>query len=291
MRARTAGSGKQMYIAQIITNGVLLGSVYALLGLGMTTIFGIVKLTNLAHGVFVVLGAYLSVVLTTALGVDPLLTLVISVPFMFVLGFVLQYFLIGHAMKKGEEAALLVTFGLSIILQDAMLLVFTADARHIETPYSVASINVLGLDVSVLNLVLFGVSLLTIVALWAFLNRTYTGRAIRATADDAESAALSGVSVQRIYAIAMGISMASAAVAGLCVGMKWTFYATSGGSYLLIAFVVVVIGGLGSVPGTLVAGLIFGLAQVIGGANYGLLISYILLLLVLVLKPKGLFGK
>ena len=280
-----------MYIAQILTNGILLGSVYALLGLGMTTIFGIVKLTNLAHGVFVVLGAYFSVVLVEALGVDPLITLVVSVPCMFVIGFGLQYFLIGHAMKKGEEPALLVTFGLSIILQDAMLLIFTADARHIETPYSVASINILGLDVSVLNLVLFGVSMLTIAALWFFLNHSYCGRAIRATSDDPDSAALCGVSVRRIYAIAMGISMATAAVAGMCVGMKWTFYATSGGSYLLIAFVVVVIGGLGSVQGTLVAGLIFGLAQVIGGANYGLLISYILLLLVLVFKPKGIFGK
>ena len=144
------------------------------------------------------------------------------------------------------------------------------------------------MEISVLNLVLFSISLCMIVCLWLFLNRSYTGRAIRATADDPDCAALSGVSVQRIYAVAMGLSMASA---GLCVGMKWTFYDSSGGRYLLIAFVVVVIGGMGSVPGTLVAGLLFGLAQVVGGANYGLLISYLTLLLVLVLKPKGLFGK
>ena len=280
-----------MYIAQVITNGILLGSVYALLGLGMTLIFGIVKQTNLAHGVFIVLGAYLSSVLAPVLGIDPIFTLFLTVPLMFLFGFVLQYFLIGRAMQKGSEPALLVTFGLSIILQDAMLLIFTADAQHITAAYSVANFDIFGLKVSVLNVVLFCISLVTIGALWLFLNRTYIGRAIRATSDNPEAASLAGVSVKKIYAIAMGIAMASAAVAGLCVGMKWTFYASSGGSYLLIAFVVVVIGGLGSVPGTLIAGLLFGLAQVIGGANYGLLISYVILLIVLVVKPQGILGK
>ena len=176
-------------------------------------------------------------------------------------------------------------------MQDAMLLIFTADAQHITAAYSVANFDIFGLKVSVLNVVLFCISLVTIGALWLFLNRTYIGRAIRATSDNPEAASLAGVSVKKIYAIAMGIAMASAAVAGLCVGMKWTFYASSGGSYLLIAFVVVVIGGLGSVPGTLIAGLLFGLAQVIGGANYGLLISYVILLIVLVVKPQGILGK
>ena len=131
-----------MYIAQVITNGILLGSVYALLGLGMTLIFGIVKQTNLAHGVFIVLGAYLSSVLAPVLGIDPIFTLFLTVPLMFLFGFVLQYFLIGRAMQKGSEPALLVTFGLSIILQDAMLLIFTADAQHITAAYSVANFTV-----------------------------------------------------------------------------------------------------------------------------------------------------
>ena len=126
-----------MYFVQVIVNGILLGSVYALLGVGMTMIFGIVKLTNLAHGEFVVLGAYLSTVLAPLLGIDPVLTLVFTVPLMFLTGFLLQYFLIGRAMKKGAEAALLVTFGLSIILQDGMLMIFTADARHIVASYSI----------------------------------------------------------------------------------------------------------------------------------------------------------
>ena len=280
-----------MYFVQVIVNGILLGSVYALLGVGMTMIFGIVKLTNLAHGEFVVLGAYLSTVLTPLFGIDPVLTLVFTVPLMFLTGFLLQYFLIGRAMKKGAEAALLVTFGLSIILQDGMLMIFTADARHIVASYSMMTVSVGPLEVSVLHLVLFAISLVSILSLSMFLKYTHTGRAIRATSDDSDAAALSGVNISKVYSIAMGIAMASAAVAGLCVGMKWTYYPSSGGSYLLIAFVVVVIGGMGSVPGTMVAGVLFGLAQVIGGANYGLLISYVMLLIVLVIRPKGIFGK
>ena len=272
-----------MYLLQTLVNGILLGSVYALLGLGMTVIFGIMKLTNLAHGEFVVLGAYLSALLAPALGIDPILTLCVSVPLMFVIGFLLQYFLVGRAMDKGEEPALLVTFGISIILKDAMLMLFSADAQHISVPYGLSTFSVGGLEISVLNVVLFGISFVSIAAL--------TGRAIRATADDRDASILCGVNIKRVYAVAMGVSMATAAIAGLCVGMKWTFYASSGGSYLITAFIVVVIGGLGSIPGTFIAGILFGLAQAVGGANYGLLISYVLLLIVLVFKPKGILGK
>lgn len=280
-----------MYFLQTLINGILLGSVYALLGVGMTLIFGIVRLTNLAHGEFVVMGAYMSSVISAMLGIDPLLTLFISLPLIFIIGFALQYFLVGRAMKKGSEPALLVTFGLSIIIQDALLLIFTADARHISTPYSVSMLSIGELEISVLDLVLFIVSLASIVLLTLFLQKTYTGRAVRAIADDADAASLSGVNVKKVYAIAMGVALMSAAVAGMCVGMKWTFYPSSGGNYLLIAFVVVVIGGMGSLPGTFIAGLVFGFAQVIGGANYGLVISYVLLIIVLVLKPKGIMGR
>lgn len=280
-----------MYCIQLIINGILLGSVYALIGLGMSIILGIAKLTNLAHGVFVVLGAYISAALVSIMGVDPLITLASSVPLMFLLGYLLQYFLISRAMKKGNEAALLVSFGLSIVVQDLLLIIFSADVQSIPAAYSIASIHIGTLVLSVLNLLLFGISLTVIIFLWIFLNKSYIGRAIRAASDDLECAALCGASVEKIYAIAMGVAMASAAVAGLCVGMKWTFSPSSGGNYLLTSFAVVVIGGLGSVPGTLIAGMLFGLAQVLGGPNYGLLISYVLLVLVLVVKPKGIFGK
>lgn len=275
---------------QLFVNGVLLGSVYAILGLGMAMIFGIVGLTNLAHGEFVVLGAYGSTLLSTALGIDPVVTLVFTVPMMFLLGYILQRVLINHAMDRGAEPALLVTFGCSIILQDVMLLVFSADAQHAVSFYSTLTLSFLGLDVSLLNIVLFMVSLACVGILTFFLNHTYTGRAIRAVSDDQDAALLSGVNVQKIYAIAMGVAMATAAVAGMCVGMKWTFYPSSGGQYLLISFIVVVIGGMGSIPGTLLAGLGFGMAQVFGGANYGLVISYIVMLIALAVRPKNMLG-
>lgn len=277
---------------QYLINGILLGGIYALLGVGMTMMFGIVKLTNLAHGEFIIMGAFGSTMLAQWLGIDPILTLIITVPLMFIIGVVLQTVLINRVMLQGSEPALLVTFGLSIILQDAMLLLFTADAQHANVPYGTKTIPLgANLYISVLDLIVFAISLVTILILTVFLRKTYMGRAIRATSDDTTAASLMGVSVKKTYAIALGIAMATAAVAGLGVGMRWTFYPSSGGSYLLIAFGVVVIGGMGSIPGTLVAGLVFGLAQVIGGANYGQLISYILLIIMLAVRPQGLFSK
>ena len=276
---------------QLVVNGVLLGGFYSLLGVGMTMIFGIVGLTNLAHGEFVILGAYASTLLASWMGVDPILSLVVTVPLMFLFGMGLQRGLINRVMEKGGEPALLVTFGLSIILQDAMLLLFSADAQHATASWSLKTLHLGNLDISVLNIVLFLISAACLGLLTLFLAKTYTGRAIRAVADDPAAASLSGINVRWIYGVSMGVAMATAAVAGLCVGLKWTFYPSSGGGYLLISFIVVVIGGMGSIPGTFLAGLVFGLAQVIGGANNGLLISYIVLLIMLAVRPNGLLGK
>ncbi|MCF0143239.1 MAG: branched-chain amino acid ABC transporter permease [Parasporobacterium sp.] len=279
-------------VLQYIINGILLGGIYAVLGVGMTMIFGIVKLTNLAHGEFVIIGAYASTLIAGALGVDPILTLIVTIPFMFIIGMVLQSGLINRVMLKGSEPALLVTFGLSIILQDAMLLLFTADARHTGGVYSSIVFRISeNVSIALLDIILLVISILTIVVLSLFLKKTYLGRSIRATSDDTQAASLMGVNVKRTYGIAMGIAMATAAVAGLCIALKWTYYPSSGGGYLLTAFGVVVIGGMGSIPGTLVAGLIFGLAQVIGGANYGMLAGYILLIIMLAVRPQGLFSK
>ena len=276
---------------QLALNGILLGGFYALLGIGMTMIFGIVGLTNLAHGEFVILGAYASSILATALGVEPILTLAVTVPLMFLAGWGIQKLLINRVIDKGSEPALLVTFGLSIILQDVFLLLFSADAQHIFASYSLRTWNFAGLSVSVLNVILFAISIVCLGLFALFLNKSYTGRAIRAVSDDPEAARLSGINVRRIYAVAMGLAMATAAVSGLCVGLKWTFHPSAGGDYLLISFIVVVIGDMGSVSGTLLAGLLFGLVQVFGGASYGMLISYIMLLIMLTFRPGGLLGR
>ena len=283
---------QNIFTAQNAISGILLGGLFAVLGVGMTIIFGIVKLTNLAHGEFVILGAFGSTLISQALDIDPILTLIITIPLMFVIGMVLQSVLINRVMLQGSEPALLVTFGLSIILQDAMLLLFSADARKMNPSYAQSNISLPGgLYIPVLDLILLIISLVTILVLTLFLRRTYMGRAIRATSDDIVAASLMGVSIKKAYAVAMGIAMATAAVAGLCVGMRWTFYPSSGGEYLLRAFGVVVIGGMGSIPGALVGGLVFGLAQVFGGASYGLLASYVVLIIMLAVRPQGLFSK
>ena len=278
-------------VLQLIINGILLGGVYAVMGVGMTMIFGIVKLTNLAHGEFIIIGSYASTLLATALGCDPIITLIITIPCMFGLGVLLQSGLINRVMLKGSEPALLVTFGLSIILQDVMLLLFTADARHTGGAYSSVVISIGSISIALLDIILLVISLITIAILSWFLRKTYLGRSIRATSDDTQAASLMGVSVKRTYGIAMGIAMATAAVAGLCVALKWTYYPSSGGSYLLTSFGVVVIGGMGSIPGALVAGFIFGIATVCGGANYGTLVGYIILIIFLAVRPQGLFNK
>ena len=276
---------------QQIVNGILLGGVYALVGVGMSMIFGIVQLTNLAHGEFVILSAYLSTTLCTALGLHPLLTLIITVPLMFVVGVVLQNLLINRVMARGSEPALLVTFGLSIIIQNALLLIFSADAQRMVTSFQSMSINLGAIKLPVLNLLVFAIGVVVVVMLDVFMKKTYLGQSIRATSDDTTAASLMGVNVKRTYGVAMGIAMGTAALAGLCVGMPWTFYPTSGSQYLIIAFGVVVIGGMGSIKGTLIAGLVFGLAQVLGGTNYGMLVSYIVLLVMLIVRPQGLFSK
>ena len=278
-----------MYILQVIVNGILLGGTYAILGLGMSLSLGIVRLTNLAHGEYIVLGAYTSMLLQAWLGIDPFLSLVISVPFLFLAGYLIQRFLVNKAMKNGEEPALLVTFGISVILKDAMLLVFGADARHLSADYGNVTVNIAGLGIPLLNILLLILSGTSILLLHLFLQRTYTGRAIRAVSDDTGAASLSGINVGNTFSIAAGIAAATAAAAGLCAGMKWTWYPSSGGRYLLIAFVIVVIGGLGNVGGTFAAGMVFGLIQAVGGASYGMLISYVFLILILTLHPHEAF--
>ena len=195
-------------------------------------------------------------------------------------------------MARGSEPALLVTFGLSIIIQNALLLIFSADANRLVVPFQADSIAFGSTaKIPVLNLVACGIGVVTILVLNLFLKKTYVGRSIRATSDDKVAAGLMGVNVSRTYGIAMGIALATTAIAGVMVGMVYPFYPTTGSNYLIIAFGVVVIGGMGSIMGTMAAGFIFGLAQVLGGSNYGLLVGYLVLIVMLAVRPQGLFSK
>ena len=279
-----------------IMNGLLLGGLYGIVGIGMSMIFGIVRVVNLAHGDLVILASYLSFVTLSIFNVSPLLTLVLVIPMMFLVGFVIQYYLVNRVVGQGMNPPLLVAFGLSIILQNLLLLFFTPDARALLTSLSIATLPIGNfINIPVVYLVDFIGSLLTIFLLSRFFNRTYLGKAIRAASDDEGAAQLMGINTKRIYAWAMAIAGGTAAIAGVLVGMTFTFYPHTGPDYLIIAFGVVIIGGLGSLIGTFMGGLILGLAQILGahflGPGFQLLSGYIILLIVLAFKPTGLFAK
>lgn len=283
-------------LIQPLLNGILLGGLYAVIAIGMSTMFGIVKLVNLAHGDLMILSSYLGLILVSRLGMNPFISLIGIVPIMFVFGYLIQRYLLNRVLGKEMEPPLLVAFGLSIILQNFLLLIFTPDARSLMTDLAIQTIS-LGenLNLPVLYFVDFLMGCGVILALHLFFKYTYTGRAIRAASDDETAAGLMGVNTRRIYAYAMGISMMTAAVAGVLVGMTFTFYPHTGPQYLILAFGVVIIGGLGSMIGTLVGGLILAEAQLLGahftGPGYQLLIGYVVLLIVLGVRPQGIFGK
>lgn len=285
-----------VHLAQTILNGILLGGLYAVVGIGMSMIFGIMRITNLAHGDLMVLASYLSLVLVSGLGINPFISLVVVIPLMFVIGLIVQNSLINRVLNKGAEPPLLVTFGLSIIIQNALLLIFTPDARMLKNSLAAKSIFLTDyLSIPVIYLVDFVIAVVVIVIFHQFYKKTYLGRAIRAASDDEGAAELVGINTRRIYGIAMGIAMVTAAIAGILVGMTFTFYPFTGTQYLIIAFGVIVIGGLNSILGVLVGGIILGLAQLLGaelvGTGYQLLVGYIILLLVLVIRPQGIFAK
>jgi len=283
-------------MGQAIVQGILLGGVFAVIGIGMSMIFGIVKLANLAHGEFFILGAYFSSVFAKLLGIPPLLTLIIITPIMFFTGYVVQGGLINRVLGKGDEPPLLVTFGLSFILQNVLLLIFSADQQMLRTTYQLSIIPISdNIVISVLYLINFIVSVCVIVFLSLFLKYTFIGKSIRAVSDDNAAASLMGVGVNHTYSVAMGIACATAAIAGVVIGTTFTFFPYTGSAYLLIAFGVVVLGGMGSIPGTLVGGLVFGLARTIGsevfGTNYQMMIGYIVLLVMLMIRPQGIFSR
>jgi branched-chain amino acid transport system permease protein len=281
-------------LIQPIMNGILLGGLYAVIAVGMSLIFGIVRLVNLAHGDLMILASYISLAMGTWLGLHPLMTVFLVVPVMFFVGFIIQAFLLNRVLGQEMEPPLLVAFGLSIIIQNLLLTVFTPDARSLTSSLAVLTIP-LGqdLNIPVLYLINFLLGLAVIYGLHLFFQRTYLGRAIRAASDDEVAAQLVGANTRNIYAYAMGIAAVTAGVAGILVGMTFTFYPHTGATYLIIAFGVVIIGGLGSIKGTLVGGLILALAQLLGahffGPGYQLLMGYLVLLAVLALRPQGIF--
>jgi branched-chain amino acid transport system permease protein len=279
-----------------IVQGILLGGLYALFATGLSLIFGVMRLVNLAHGDLSILAAYLALVVVRASGINPLWALLVAVPVMFVLGYVLQRGILNRTLGRGVLPPLLVTFGFSIVIQNLLLEVFSADSQRLNPGgIETASIAIGSrLAVGSFPLITFAVAVLILVGLQLLVSRTSLGRAFRATSDDQEAARLMGIDDGRLYALATALSLGIVAVAGVFLGIRTTFAPSSGPDRLLFAFEAVVIGGLGSLWGTLAGGVILGVAQTLGAKlspGWGVLAGHLVFLAVLLFRPSGLFTR
>jgi len=275
--------------------GILLGGLYALIALGLSLVFGVMRLINLAHGDLVILGSYGAFGLMSHLNMDPVLSLVICIPCMFALGFVIQKYLMSRAFAISAEAPLIIAFGIALIIQNTNQILWTPLSRGLNTSYSMTSFSLGKLQFPISYLLDFVAGIVIMILLREFLSRTYLGRAIAAASQDRRAALLMGINTNRIYGYAFAVAMVSAAVAGVFLGMTFPFTPTSGISLLTIAFGTVIIGGLGSMLGTFIGGVTLGVVQTIGGYFFGpatqMLIVYVIILVILAVRPQGLFGR
>ena len=285
-----------MIWVETILNGIFLGGLYGLLGLGLALVFGVMRVINVSHGEFIVLAAYLGVLLTASFpAIHPLFLLVPIVIAMFAIGWVFQATMLNRVVEsRNMIVPMLVTFGVSIVLRNGMLETFGANPKAIDAgDFARASFQVGGLNIGIMPLATLLISVLLFAGLQFLIRRTQSGRMIRATADNPQIMRLMGVNPKRVYAVVMGISLALAGIAGLLLAMRTSFAANSGGDRILIAFEVVVLGGLGSFWGALLAGILLGVVQLVGfrfDGNSGLLYAHILFFLFLIVRPNGLFG-
>lgn len=280
---------------QLIIDGLLIGGLYAAIALGLSLVFGTLRLVNLAHGELLLLGAYLTSIMLIAVPVDPLL---LAVPAALILGaaaYPLQRYVLTPIMSRNIDAPVTATFGIAVAVQSVLLLLFTSNPRSLPAPYATASFEILGVSIRVSLLIATAIGVVMVFGLHYLLHRTRFGNRVRAAASDADAAGLVGIDVNRTFALVFAIATAIAAIGGVLVAVTYSVSPTGGTSWLVIAFTVVVIGGLGSVRGTLVGALILGVVQTAGvalvGAQYRDIIVFGLLVAILLIRPQGLFSK
>ena len=280
----------------VIVQGVLVGGLYAMFAAGLSLIFGIMRLVNIAHGDLIVLAAYLALVVSTSLGLDPIASLAIVVPLMAAIGYVLQRALLNRTLGDDLLPPLLVTFGLSVIIQNGLLEVFTADSVRLQAgAIEVASIPIVpGISIGVLPLLQFVAAVAVIGGMQVLFYRTALGRAFRATSDDPAVAQLMGLDNRHVFALGMALSLAIVAIAGVLIAIRTNFDPSIGPARLIFGFEAVIIGGLGSLWGTLAGGIVLGVAQGIGAQldpGWQVLAGHLAFRLVLAVRPQGLFAK
>lgn len=280
----------------VILQGVLIGGLYAMFAAGLSLIFGVMRLVNIAHGDLIVLAAYVALMVTQALGIDPLTSLLLVTPIMALIGYALQRGLLNYTLGDDLLPPLLVTFGLSIIIQNGLLELFTADSRKLQAgAIEIQTFQVMqGVWIGVLPLIQFVVAVAVIAGLQTLFYRTALGRAFRATSDDQAMAQLMGLDTRHVFAMAMALSLAVVAIAGVFLAVRTNFDPAIGPARLIFGFEAVIIGGLGNMWGTLVGGIILGVSQAIGAQidpGWQLLAGHIVFLAILAVRPQGLFPK
>ena len=284
----------QLFIQSLIT-GILLGGVYAAYSAGFSLIFGVMGVVNIFHGELVMLGAFVTYWMFTLLKIDPFLTIPFSLVSMFVFGFLVQRYVINRVVEAPPMISYILTFGIHLIIAYSALWVWTADFRTVTTSYSGFNADIGGIIIPYARLATFGLALVVVAGLYILLYKSDVGRAIQATAQDKEVARLMGVKVHRIYAITFGIGAAITGVAGSLIATYFIIYPQMGLPYTIIAFCVVVLGGMGYIPGALWGGLVLGIVQSLTATylNSGLsgAFSFILLFIMLIVRPAGIVGK
>lgn len=279
-----------------LIQGLLLGGLYALLAAGLSLMFGVMRIVNLAHGALAMMAAYLGLVIIQATGISPFIALIAVVPIMGLVGYGLQWGIFNRALRMGGLSPLLAAFGLAVVITQLLQVKFGADAQSLQVgDLSIASIHVTDdLSIGVLPLITCAVGILAIAALQLFLNRAPLGRAMRAASDDPETVPLMGIDNRQVYALATAIALGTVAVAGMFMGMRTQFTPGYGDALLIFAFEAVIIGGLGSLWGTLAGGMVLGVAQALGNQfnpSYGILIGNLVFLIILAFRPTGLLPK
>jgi branched-chain amino acid transport system permease protein len=282
-------------VIQLIINGLLLGGIYALISIGLTLIFGVLEIINFAHGEFLMLGMYASYWLFQLFGVDPYLSLLMVIPTFFLVGLAVQRIIIQPIINAPPLNQIFATVGLSLVLQNVALFFWKADYRTVRTAYSTLCLKTGGLMISLPRLVAFVLAIAMISALLMFLKRTYTGKAIRALAQEKRAAMLMGINVYRMYQIAFGIGIACVGAAGAMLIPIYYAFPTVGALFVLIAFVVVILGGYNSLVGALIGGLIIGLVEAFSGfflsPHLKEAVYFVIFILILLFRPTGLFGR
>lgn len=286
-----------MAFGQILVNWLLLGSLYGAVALGFSLVWGIMNIVNLAHGSLILVGAYTAFVLWTRWHIDPYISIPLTMLVLFIIGWIVQYVAINRVIRAPLLVTFLLTFGIDLLIADLVQQFFTSDLRSINTTYAGSGIDIGSTHIAFDHLIAAAIAVLLVAMLNYFLTRTRTGNAILATGMDRDAARLMGISIRRTYALTFAIGAALAGAAGAMLSELYPFDPSSGGAFTLRAFVIVVLGGLGSPWGTLAGGLVFGFAETViplipgVGPGYDDAIAFAVLVAVLIFRPNGLLGK